>query len=166
MRGVTCLFCIVISRQATSLARLLQGLFLVQRQVAGRHRRISSGVTGRPRPDPIAIGYRCDEHGDTVRQLFHRDDRRRPIRWSQSASRKRFTCSPERVMRAKYEANANSKVPRPGGLLLPAARKRPDRKVATLLCVQREVAVAIAGRGSPSETHTLGLDCDWRLTKR
>ena len=32
--------------------------------------------------------------------------------------------------------------------------------------VQREVAVAIAGRKSSSETHKLGLDCDWRLTKR
>ena len=32
--------------------------------------------------------------------------------------------------------------------------------------VQREVAVVIAGRGSPSETHTLGLDWDWRLMKR
>src|SRR6266516_5766743 len=30
----------------------------------------------------------------------------------------------------------------------------------------REVAVAIAGRKSSSETHTLGSDCDWRLTKR
>ena len=44
-----------------------------------------------------------------------------------------------------------------GGLLLPAARKRLDRNVATPLCVQREVAVAIAGGGSPSETHTLGV---------
>jgi hypothetical protein len=32
--------------------------------------------------------------------------------------------------------------------------------------VQREVAVAIAGRESSSETQTLGLVCDWRLTKR
>ncbi len=38
--------------------------------------------------------------------------------------------------------------------------------VAKLWCVQREVAVAIAGRKSPSRTHTLGLDCDWRLMKR
>jgi hypothetical protein len=35
-----------------------------------------------------------------------------------------------------------------------------------LLWVQREVAVVIAGRGSPSETHTLGLYWDWRLMKR
>jgi hypothetical protein len=31
--------------------------------------------------------------------------------------------------------------------------------------VQREVAVVIAGRGLPSETHTLGLDWDWCLMK-
>jgi hypothetical protein len=31
---------------------------------------------------------------------------------------------------------------------------------------QRDVAVAIAGRGSPSETQTFGSACDWRLTKR
>src|SRR5262249_6101495 len=32
--------------------------------------------------------------------------------------------------------------------------------------VRPEVAVAIAGRVSSNETQTLGLDCDWRLTKR
>ena len=35
-----------------------------------------------------------------------------------------------------------------------------------LLVVQREVAVEIAGRGSPSETHTLTSVCDCRFTKR
>ena len=29
----------------------------------------------------------------------------------------------------------------------------------------RELDVTIAGRRSPRETHTLGLDCDWRLRK-
>ena len=32
--------------------------------------------------------------------------------------------------------------------------------------LQREVAVAGAARGSPSESHTLGSACDCRLTKR
>jgi hypothetical protein len=27
-------------------------------------------------------------------------------------------------------------------------------------------AVATVGRGSPSETHLFGSDCDWRFTKR
>jgi hypothetical protein len=31
---------------------------------------------------------------------------------------------------------------------------------------QRAVAVAVAECGSPSDTHTLGSDCDWRFTKR
>src|SRR5262249_16707340 len=31
---------------------------------------------------------------------------------------------------------------------------------------QREAAVAGVPRGSPSETHTFGSACDWRLTKR
>jgi len=31
---------------------------------------------------------------------------------------------------------------------------------------QREAAVAGAGVGAPSATHTLGSACDWRLTKR
>jgi hypothetical protein len=35
-----------------------------------------------------------------------------------------------------------------------------------LLCVHGEVAVAVAGSESPSETHTLESYCDWRLTKR
>jgi hypothetical protein len=34
-----------------------------------------------------------------------------------------------------------------------------------LVCVYRELDVTIAGRRSPRETHTLGLDCDWRLRK-
>jgi hypothetical protein len=49
-RARNMLFCIVISGQATSLPRLLQGLFLVQRQVAGRHRRISWGDHNRSTP--------------------------------------------------------------------------------------------------------------------
>jgi hypothetical protein len=32
--------------------------------------------------------------------------------------------------------------------------------------VQRAAAVAGLPRGSPSATHTLGSDCDWRLTNR
>jgi hypothetical protein len=36
----------------------------------------------------------------------------------------------------------------------------------SMLCFQRDVAVAIAGCGSLSETHMLGLACDWRLKKR
>src|SRR5258705_12974837 len=39
-------------------------------------------------------------------------------------------------------------------------------RVVELLCVYGEVAVAVAGAESPSETHTLGSYCDWRLTKR
>jgi len=39
-------------------------------------------------------------------------------------------------------------------------------RVVELLCVHGEVAVAVAGAESPSETHTLGSYCDWRLTKR
>ncbi len=35
-----------------------------------------------------------------------------------------------------------------------------------MLCSQREVAVAGAARGSPSEIQTFGSACDWRLTKR
>jgi hypothetical protein len=32
--------------------------------------------------------------------------------------------------------------------------------------VQRDAAVAAAGCGAPSETHTFGFDRDWRFTKR
>jgi hypothetical protein len=39
-------------------------------------------------------------------------------------------------------------------------------KLLCSLCIQREVAVSGAVRGSPSETHTFGSDCDWRFTKR
>ncbi len=49
------------------------------------------------------------------------------------------------------------------GALLEGLRANSVRETGG---VQREVAVAIAGRESSSETQTLGLDCDWRLTKR
>ena len=35
-----------------------------------------------------------------------------------------------------------------------------------LVSFQRVEDVADAAYGSPSETHTLGSDCDWRFTKR
>ena len=38
--------------------------------------------------------------------------------------------------------------------------------VASSYSVQREVAVAGAARGSPSEIQTFGSACDWRFTKR
>ena len=38
--------------------------------------------------------------------------------------------------------------------------------VASSYFVQREVAVAGAARGSPSEIQTFGSACDWRFTKR
>src|SRR5262249_46548213 len=41
-----------------------------------------------------------------------------------------------------------------------------DRGRVAPVFVQRDVAVANAGRGSPSETHTLGSVCDCRFTKR
>ncbi len=40
------------------------------------------------------------------------------------------------------------------------------RGTPSLFASQRDVAVDTAGRGSPSETHTFGSDCDWRFTKR
>src|SRR6476619_3564913 len=55
-------------------------------------------------------------------------------------------------------------------LCFPAASTVPYSveiaRVVELLCVHGEVAVAVAGAESPSETHTLGSYCDWRLTKR
>ena len=47
-----------------------------------------------------------------------------------------------------------------------AARVQGVRAGPKLLRVQGEVAVAIAGAESPSETQTLGSYSDWRLIKR
>jgi hypothetical protein len=43
--------------------------------------------------------------------------------------------------------------------------ERVERTVVGKLLVQRGVAVRIVCCRSPSATHTLGFDCDWRLTK-
>src|SRR3990170_277214 len=68
------------------------------------------------------------------------------------------------------KARSSKKVrPAPGGE--PAAREpglgtgRGGDMTGAAKLLQREVAVATAGRGSPSVTQVLGSLCDWRLTK-